>query len=480
MKKFMNSWLDEHKEQFYSISDKIWELAEMRFCERNSAAMLMRTLSEAGFTVENNLAGMETAFVASYGSGKPIIAVLGEYDALAGLSQQPLSTTRTALQNGAPGHGCGHNLLGTACLAGIMALKELMDSKQLTGTIRYYGCPGEEGGSGKAFMARSGAFDDLDIALTWHPFGNNAVISVSMLANFQVSFKFKGLSAHAAASPHLGRSALDAVELMNVGVNYLREHVIPEARMHYAITNTGGSSPNVVQPEAEVLYLLRAPQLQEVREIYLRVCDIAKGAALMTGTTVEILFEKACSNFIPNKVVENVVYQNMLAVGAPHFDDRDREFAAAMAQTLSATDINNELSMAKTFMGRDYDPAIIETLTGEHLSQTILPYAYHTSLLPGSSDVGDVSWIAPTAQFAIACQAFGTPSHSWQLVSQGVSSIAHKGLLTAAKVLANSMLDLLQSPELVHQAKIQHEKTLGANKYISPIPADIQPKPFGK
>lgn len=480
MKKHICDWLEENQKEFTDISRKIWELAEMRFCETNSANIIIDKLLQEGFAIKENLAGIKTAFSAEFGTGNPIIAILGEYDALAGLSQKLMSTIPEPLIIGGCGHGCGHNLLGTGALAGVIALKNLMAEKKIPGTIRYYGCPGEEGGSGKAFMARAGAFDDVDVALTWHPFGNNAVMSVTMLANFQVSFKFHGRSAHAAASPHLGRSALDGVELMNVGVNYLREHVIPEARMHYAIVNTGGHSPNVVQAEAEVLYLLRAPHLQQVEEIYERVCDIAKGAALMTGTTVDVLFEKACSNYIPNNAVEKVVYANLLQIGAPAFDDKDKKFANDMKNTLSKNDINSELSMAKTFMGATFEQSILDKLVSEPLSETILPYAFSTSLLSGSSDVGDVSWIAPTAQFAVACQAFGTPPHSWQAVSQGASPLAHKGMLTAGKVLACSALDLLLDCEVVKVARIEHERQLGGIKYKSPIPADVYPKPFVK
>ena len=480
MKKFIDQWLDENQRTFIDISDKIWELAEMRFRETGSAKMIIDLLQKEGFAVESGIADIETAFVGSYGTGKPVIAFLGEYDALAGLSQVACSATKSPLVSGGTGHGCGHNMLGAGALAAAVAAKRAMEKQGLGGTIRFYGCPGEEGGSGKAFMARAGVFDDVDSAITWHPFGNNAVMSVAMLANFQIAYRFHGRSAHAAASPHLGRSALDAVELMNVGVNYLREHVIQEARMHYAITETGGKSPNVVQAEAEVLYLIRAPLLQQVSEIYERICNIARGAALMTETTLEIIFDKACSNVIPNNAIEEVMYANFLEVGTPKFDEADYKLAQAIRETLSPNDIASDLSMAKIFMGANKGLDILEQLPQKPISETILPYSFSTALLPGSSDVGDVSWITPTAQIAVACQAFGTPAHSWQAVSQGKSGMAHKGLITAAKVMARTAVDLLANPEITDKAKTELNRTLGGIRYTSPMPPEVKHKPFMK
>src|SRR5699024_4100684 len=251
-------------------------------------------LKAEGFQVERDVGGIETAFIATYGDGSPVIGILGEYDALSGMSQQAGVPTKTPIKEGDNGHGCGHNLLGVGSLGAVLAVKQMIDERQLSGTIRYYGCPAEEGGSGKTYMVRAGLFDDVDIALTWHPGTSNSIMCGQSLANYQVYYKFKGKSSHATISPHLRRSALDAVELMNVGVNYLREHIIPEARVHYAVTHTGGHSPNVVQAEAEVLYLMRAPQVDDVEHIYKRINDIAKGAALMTGTEVDIVFDKAC------------------------------------------------------------------------------------------------------------------------------------------------------------------------------------------
>jgi aminobenzoyl-glutamate utilization protein B len=266
---------------------------------------------------------------------------------------------------------------------------------------------------------------------------------------------------------------------MNVGVNYLREHIIPEARVHYAITNTGGSSPNVVQAEAEVLYLIRAPQLGQVQEIYERICNIAQGAALMTGTECEIVFDKACSNCIPNETLERLLYANFQDVGAPAFDDVDKRFSREIRSTLPATAIDNDLVMARGFMGGK-GQEVLKELKEKELADIILPYVHSSTLLAGSTDVGDVSWIVPTAQVAVACQAFGTPGHSWQTVSQGVTGIAHKGMIVAAKVLARTAVDVLANPEFIKQAKAELHEKLGDAKYICPIPAGIQPKPFSK
>jgi aminobenzoyl-glutamate utilization protein B len=473
-KQRLDQIIEDKGRVFIAASDKIWGYAETRFAENKSAELLCGLLTDEGFSVTRGVANIDTAFVAEFGSGKPVIAILGEFDALSGLSQKSGIATQEALIEGGNGHGCGHNLLGTGALAATVAVKQYMTENQLPGTIRYYGCPGEEGGSGKTFMVRDGVFNDVDLALTWHPFTHNTILSIQSLANYQIYYKFHGKSAHAAFVPHLGRSALDAVELMNVGVNYLREHIIQEARVHYAVTNTGGVSPNVVQAEAEVLYLIRAPKISQVQEIYERVCDIAKGAALMTGTTCEIVFDKACSNYIPNYTLENVLYANFNEVGVPQFDEADKKFAGEIKSTLSDSDITNDLAMARNYMGGQGEE-IIKDLQGKVLADMLLPYVYSSMLMPGSMDVGDVSWIVPTAQLSVACHAFGTPGHSWQVVAQGVSGLAHKGMLTAAKVLARTAVEALSNGELVKQAQAELQTTLAGIQYVCPIPAGVKP-----
>ncbi|MCL6454301.1 MAG: amidohydrolase [Alicyclobacillus sp.] len=454
--------IESRRETFTDLSDHIWDLAETRFEEFQSAELLCQALEAEGFHVERGVGGMETAFIGQYGSGSPVIAILGEFDALSGLSQKPGVTAKDPLEPGGNGHGCGHNLLGTGALAAAVAVRRYMEAHELPGTVRYYGCPGEEGGSGKAFMARAGLFDDIDVCFTWHPAWVNGIMEASSLANYQVYFKFHGVSSHAAGSPHLGRSALDAVELMNVGVNYLREHVIPEARMHYAVTNSGGRSPNVVQSEAEVLYLLRAPKVSQVEEIYQRVCDIARGAALMTGTQVDIVFDKACSNLVPNRTLEQVMHRHFTALGLPEYTPEEEAFAQGLVDSLSEQE-------------RRVISAVAPDLMGKGIADGIRPLDGPPRGGKGSTDVGDVSWIAPTAQCQTATWAVGTPGHSWQVVTIGKTSIAHKGMLQAAKVIAASAVEVLTNPEIVETAKAELRERLNGASYVCPIPPDVQP-----
>lgn len=452
--------IEQKREHFIDISNQIWDFAETRFEEYRSAELLCTALEQEGFTVERGVGGIETAFIASYGSGKPVVAILGEFDALSGLSQRKASSEQEAIVPGGNGHGCGHNLLGTGALAAAVAVKKLIEEQGIAGTVRYYGCPGEEGGSGKTFMVREGLFDDIDFAVSWHPMDYNSVMSMNSLANYQIYYKFKGKSSHAAASPHLGRSALDAVELMNVGVNYLREHIIQEARVHYAITNTGGLSPNVVQPTAEVLYLIRAPQITQAKEIYERVCDIARGAALMTGTEVQIVFDKACSNLVPNEVLETVMHQKFEELGVPQHDEQELKLAQSVRATLSDTEIASA-------------PNIPAGMREKALADRLNPYV-NGLFLSGSTDVGDVSWVAPTVQCTTACFVVGSPPHSWQWVSLGATSIAHKGMLHAGKIMAATALEVMQRPELVEQAKAELKERLNGQAYENPIPQGVK------
>ncbi|WP_064203049.1 M20 family metallopeptidase [Brevibacillus brevis] len=454
--------IEKKRDAFIKVSDQIWAFAETRFEEYQSAELLAQTLEGEGFKVERGVGGIKTAFIGSFGSGNPVVAILGEFDALSGMSQKKGQTKEEPLVAGANGHGCGHNLLGTASLAAAVAVKEYMEENNMEGTVRYYGCPGEEGGSGKAFMARAGLFDDVDFALCWHPMGYNSIMSTDSLANYQIYFKFKGKSAHAAASPHLGRSALDAVELMNVGVNYLREHIIPEARVHYAITNSGGLSPNVVQPKAEVLYLIRAPKVDQVQEIYERVCKISQGAALMTETDVGIVFDKACSNLVQNKLLEEVIYKNFQELGVPMHDEAELQLAKEMRATLS----KQELATSEKQSSDMPAPDMVTWLN---------PYDGAKIPLNGSTDVGDVSWITPTAQCTTACYVNGSTLHSWQWVSLGATSMAHKGMLHAGKVMASTAIDMLKNPKLIEQAKAELKQRLGGQKYVCPIPEGVMP-----
>ena len=453
--------IEEKRQKLISVSDQIWGYAETGFEEFQSAQLLCNTLEEEGFTVEKGVGNIDTAFIGSYGTGKPIIAVLGEFDALTGLSQVGGDIQYNPEVTNGNGHGCGHNLLGTGALAAAIAIRSYLKENNLEGTVRYYGCPGEEIGSGKTFMVREGLFDDVDFAVCWHPWSRNSVWSMSSLACYEVSFRFKGKSSHAASTPHLGRSALDAVELMNVGVNYLREHIIPEARVHYAVTNTGGVSPNVVQEKADVLYFIRAPRVAQAEEIYQRICDVARGAALMTGTQVEIDFASAASDILPNNTLEKVMHENFVALGVPQYDEKEQQFAKDIRATLSEADKKEDIKANKELEGKD-------------LAHVIDPFIPSNGILPGTSDVGDVSWVVPTVQCMVACEPIGTPLHTWQIVSTGKTSIAHKGMLHAGKVMAATAIGVLQNPEILEKAKLELIEQRNGEEYVCPIPPEVK------
>ena len=449
---------------YIALSDEIWGYAELRFQEHKAVAAQSALLESEGFKVTIGLAGMPTAFVAEAGSGSPIIGFLGEYDALAGLSQVAGAAEPQAVTSGGAGQGCGHNMLGAGSMLAAVLVKEYLAANGLPGTVRYYGCPGEEGGSGKTFMARDGVFDDLDAAFCWHASTFNGVMSVRTLANIQVYFRFKGRAAHAAGAPHLGRSALDAVELTNVGVNYLREHMPIDCRVHYAVTNTGGISPNVVQANAEVLYLVRAPNVVQARALYERVCKVAQGAALMTETELQIEIDKACSDTLPNAALEMSLYENLRGLGPVPFDEQDMAFGAEIQKSLTEEHIRSNMAT--------YD---VKTAPPRPLHDGLLPFDGNAMNRSGSTDVGDVSWVTPTAQVFGACWAIGTPGHSWQVVAQGKAPAAHKGMLHAAKALAASALDVFHDPDLLARAKAEfHVKTEG-KPYLCPIPDEVLP-----
>ncbi|MFL0504482.1 M20 family metallopeptidase [Ureibacillus sp. 179-F W5.1 NHS] len=467
---------DQYEKELIHLSDRIWEHPETRFKETESVKVFTTYLRQIGFEIEMGVGGIDTAFVAKYGTEGPVIGILGEYDALPGLSQKAGSPIREPLVEGGNGHGCGHNLLGTAGIGAVVVLKELIDKGEVEGQIHYFGCPAEEGGSGKTFMVREGVFDYVDVALTWHPNSFTSVFNFSSLANYQVYFEFEGIASHAANSPHLGRSALDAVELMNVGVNYLREHISKDAKVHYAITNSGGMSPNVVQAEAEVLYLIRANTIQEVDEIYKRIVKIAEGAALMTETKVKVKFDKACSNYIPNDTINQIIYKKLQLVGLPTYNEAELEYARKMAETISPAEFSSALDEIKT-MSED-NPVVKEKGSESVFYPVVVPYQKSKASMAGSTDVADVSWVVPTAQFFATCFVLGTPLHSWQLVSQGKTGLAHKGMIYASKVMALTGLELLQNPELIEQAKKELQEQV-KDTYINPIPKEIVPNMYG-
>jgi aminobenzoyl-glutamate utilization protein B len=457
---------------FTTISDSIWDFAELKFEEQQSSALLAKALEDNGFAVRRGVAGMETAFIGEAGSGAPVIAFLGEFDALAGMSQLAGIAEAKPAVDGATGHGCGHNLLGVGSLMAAIALSRHLKTHNLPGTVRYYGCPGEEGGSGKTFMVRAGLFDDVDTALTWHPAPFNGVRSTNNLAVLEYFYRFKGIAAHAANAAHLGRSALDAVELMNVGVNFLREHMPQDCRVHYAITDTGGKAANVVQAKAEVLYLIRAPEMAQALALAARVEKVARGAAMMTETEVEIVFDTASTNLLPNLTLETALHDNLVALGPVAFDEQDIAFARSIQQTFTDEAISSSIRLYRI---RDdvFSNARIDGSTPLHLG--LRAFEGESHFRAGSTDVGDVSWVTPTAQCWTPAWAIGTNPHTWQVVAQGRSPAAHKAMAHAAKALAATGLSLLTTPDLLAAAKDEWREKTDGKPYVCPIPADVMP-----
>jgi len=456
------SFLDQKAQELFQISDAVWDYAELGFKEYKSSKIQADYLEQNGFSVERGVGGVPTAFVAQWGEGRPYIGFLGEYDALAGISQEVLPE-RKARVEGAPGHGCGHNLLGTAALGAALAVKEALAQMKVSGTVRYYGCPAEELLAGKVYMARAGLFDDLDVAITWHPGSLNTVRLGTGTAMNSARFRFSGKTAHAAGDPHNGRSALDAVELMNVGANYLREHVINQARIHYVITN-GGGQPNVVPADAEVWYYVRAPHRNQVEEIYDRLVDVAKGAALMTGTTFEIKFLTGCYEVLINDVLADVMWRSLQKVGAPKFDEKDMEFAKKLSETFDKSVVDN--------LRRNPPFTEHEELKTQILNTTLVPPHGKGRSGGGSTDVGDVSWIVPTVQMSAATVPIGCPGHSWQNVASSGSSVGRKGMLVAAKTMALCALDLIEHPEEIKKAKAEFSEKTKDSPYKCPFPKE--------
>lgn len=457
------TYIEEQAPRIVRVSDRLWELAEMPLHEVESARLLVEELEADGFELETGVGGLPTAFVATWGSGQPVIGLLAEYDALADLSQEAVPERRPRIA-GAGGHGCQHNLFGAAVFGAAIALKRELEQRGIEGTIKVFGCPAEENLSGKAFMAREGVFEGLDACLTWHPAAVNSVWTGSSLANNAANITFFGTTAHAAADPQNGRSALDAVQLMNLGVEFLREHVTAGSRVHYAITD-GGSQPNVVPALAKVWYLVRAPRRAEVDELWERVLKCARGAAEMTETRFEVEILKAIWELLPNTTLEGVLQGAMERVGPPAFDGEAVAFGEKIRATVPKA--QREAFLRKVKMPEDsWD---------DTMCQLILPLSQESDLMMGSTDVADVSWCCPTAQFGMACQAMGTPGHSWQSVAQGGMGIGHAGALAAARVLAEAGLELLTDPALIQGAQEEFGRRTGGVGYRCAMPDDVMP-----
>jgi len=483
------AFIDENAAEYLAISHKVWEYAELSLKEFKSAALYVEALKKEGFDVEENLGGIATAFSGTYTEGPapgtpgagPVIGILGEFDALSGLSQEPGALQQMAPKDdalaqsqGGSGHGCGHNMLGAGSFGAACAVKQFLSETKTPGTVIFYGCPGEEGGASKAFLAREGVWKALDCALTWHPGSLNAVTTGTCNSCTQVLYQFKGVAAHAAGNPFDGRSALDAVELMNVGTNYLREHMKRECNLHYAMIDGGGFSPNVVQPHASVLYMVRAVKVKDVKELQARVDKIAEGAALMTETTYERIFVDGTANQLPNTALEKVIWNNLNEAPLPVYTAEERDYAASLKKTWKKAD-------ALPGLGAEFDKEIaakVKELTDSNnraINDFVYPFYSGNEFKPGSTDVGDVSWLTPTVQFNAVTWPAGSPGHSWQNVACGRTTIGDKGLLYAAKVLAGAAADLFTKPELLAAAKAEFAKRTEDEQYLCPIEDDAVP-----
>ena len=455
--------VDLQAKRLVALSDRVWGMPEVCYTEARSCAEHTAELRHQGFRVTEAVAGIPTAVMGEAGEGGPVIAFLGEYDALPGLSQEAGLAEPRPLEAGGHGHGCGHNLLGSAALLAATAMKDWLAAHGLPGRVRYYGCPAEEGGAAKAFMVRAGAFADADAAVTWHPSSFWEVTPPVALANTRADFVFKGRAALAAAAPHLGRSALDAVELMNVGVNYMREHMPSDARIHYAYLETGGIAPNVVQAHARVRYSIRARDLPGMLELVERVKKVAEGAALMTETTVEVRIVSAVSNLVGNAPLERTLQGVMEELGPPHFDEADRAFARAIRDTFGPGDI----AAAYRAIGMAPGDAPLADFT--------VPADARRDPSVGSTDVGDVSWVVPTVQAHAPTVAVGTPFHTWQVVAQGKTPAAHKAMVQVAKAMAATGAAVLADPDLLAAAKADLAARVGPEGYRSPLPPEVEP-----
>ncbi len=458
-------WVSRNQDRYIRISDRIWEFAELGLVEFESSLLLADELEKHGFGVQRGIAGMPTAFVATWGDGRPVVGVMGEYDALPGMSQKRLPS-QEPLEAGKPGHGCGHNIHGTSGLMAAAAVKHAMKKHKIKGTIKFFGCPAEENFSGKIFMVREGCFDAVDAVISHHPNDMNAVDLRSSLALNSAKFHFWGQASHAGGSPDQGRSALDAVELMNTGVNFLREHVIQDARIHYVIEK-GGDQPNVVPAYARSWYYVRAPEREQVEFIYDWILDIARGAAMMTRTQVTTEFLEGIYDLVPNRPIVDLIVKNMREIGLPEYDDEDLKFARAIAATIPRDTKISQLRKSK----RPHWERLMDKLIDDEIPE---PWG-EGETIHGSTDVADVSWQVPTVEFGTATWILGTPAHSWQAVAQSGVGIGHKSLIFSAETMATTVLDLLTKNAYVKDAKREHAQRTKGKKYKSPLPKGQKP-----
>lgn len=460
-----------------ALAKEIWGYAELSYDEVRSSSALIAALKKEGFSIEEGIAGIPTAFTATFsrGSGKPVVGFLAEYDALSGLSQKAACPVQEPIQEGGDGHGCGHNLLGAGSYAAAVALKDYLEKENKDGTVIFFGCPAEEGAGSKQFIARAGYFDNVDFAYTWHPATINEVGSWGDVAIMGANFTFDGVAAHAGGEPHLGRSALDACELMNIGCNYLREHMIDTARIHYAYSDPGGTAPNVVQSHAVIKYEVRAPKVSQVQELFTRVVDVAKGAALMTGTKMQYEITMAFSDYVPNRTLGALVDQCMRELGAPDWTEEDFAVASQFLRTYP----RSTMVGIREKLGSFFEPEELDAALAKPLDQVIHPFnpketGYHS----GSTDVGDVGYATPTVSFNVATACLGNVGHSWQNTAFACSDIGFKGMLRAAEILTLAAVRTMEQPELIAKARAELKQKNGGS-YQCPLPEYVTP-PIGR
>ncbi|MDO5581002.1 MAG: amidohydrolase [Planctomycetia bacterium] len=471
---FVRETAERKYDQIVKMNRAVWEYAELNFREEKSAAILSGLLEKEGFAVQRDLAGLKTAFTARFGEGKPVIGILAEYDALPHLGQTAGSARKDPDQETKNGHGCGHSALGAGSIGAALIVKNFLEKHDLPGSVILYGCPAEEGGNGKVYMVRAGLFRDLDAAILWHPADRNLASPFRAVANFKTRFTFHGISAHAGKNPEEGRSALDACELMNIGVNYLREHITSTTRIHYAYENPGGNFPSVVPDYASINYYVRAANSEEARAVLDRVIDIARGAALMSGTQMEYEPMGGLSDFYPNLTVSNVLSAAFCAVGGPDFDEKEDAIAREFLQTFP--DPVKEKAILEGSQLEGIDP---DLFVQRPLIRTVVPGSDsdRNIILTSSFDAGDVSYVVPTSQIYAAVGCIGTSLHSWQLTGQTGSSIGDKAAQAAARALALAAILFYRDPSLLKKAKEEFDAEIG-NSYRSPLPDELVPPRF--
>ncbi|MEA5139996.1 amidohydrolase [Arcicella rigui] len=443
--------IDKRFDEYAGISKKIWDFAELGYMEEKSSLLLQEQLKKEGFQVQAGIAGIPTAFVATYGEGKPVIGILGEYDALPGLAQKAVPEV-SPIPNQKGGHGCGHNLFGTASVAAAVEVKNWLVKTGQKGTIKIYGCPAEEGGSGKVYMVREGYFNDVDVVLHWHPGAQNSADAGTSLANKNAKFRFRGIASHAAASPERGRSALDGVEAMDMMVNMMREHIPQDTRIHYVITK-GGEAPNVVPAYAEVYYYARHKDREILQSVWKRIENAAQGAALGTGTKVEWEILGGVYNLLPNVTLATAMHNNLAKVGGVVYNEEEKKFAITLSETLG----EQKQPIENAALVKDFRDGSESATSG------------------GSTDVGDVSWTVPTVGLQTATWVPGSSAHSWQSTAASGMGIGQKGMIVAAKTLACTALDLFKDQALIDKAKEEWLQKRGANFKYEALLGDRKP-----